>query len=159
MVRIEGFSPYVPQNARLLILGSFPSVKSREVSFYYGNPMNRFWGILAEAFGEPLPLSTENKSSLLDKHGIALWDVVTSCNIVGSMDVDIKDPVIADVTSLVARHGITHVITNGKTAYNLLLRHHPDLVPMVTALPSTSPANTRLDRAIWIEALRKYAHG
>ena len=82
-----GFNPVFDKNSRVLILGSFPSVKSRQVEFYYGNKQNRFWRILSGFFGEELPLSTDEKISLLKRQNVALWDIVTQCEIVGSSDV------------------------------------------------------------------------
>lgn len=148
-----GFEPFSGGNSKLLILGSFPSVKSRSDGFYYGNPQNRFWRILAEFNGCPAPHTIEQKKKLLCDCKIALWDVVISCEIVGSMDKDIRDPVIARVDEFVARHNIRRIITNGKTAYDLLIKHFPDLRELCTPLPSTSPANARLNKSVWLNAL------
>lgn len=150
----EGFAPFVQEDSHVLILGSFPSVKSREEGFYYGNKQNRFWKILAEWFGCDVPQTVPQKQDLLRAHGIALWDVVTACEIRGSMDKDIRAPRIADVPALLARYPIAHVLTNGGTAYKLLMRYYPQLVPVVTPLPSTSPANVRLNPAVWLSALQ-----
>lgn len=152
----EGFAPFVNEDSRLLILGSFPSVKSREEGFYYGNKQNRFWKILAQGFACPLAQTVAQKQDLLRAHGIALWDIVTACEIRGSMDKDIKNPQIADVPSLLARYPITKIIANGGTARKLLLSYYPDLAPIVLSLPSTSPANARLNVSLWLAALREF---
>ena len=151
---IQGFEPYINRDSRILILGSFPSVKSREEGFYYGNKQNRFWRILAESFDCGLPQNTDEKKALLSKNKIALWDVVISCDIQGSMDKDIKNPIAADIPALLAKFPVRKIITNGATARALLLRHFPYLADMCVFLPSTSPANARLDKSVWIDALR-----
>ena len=151
-----GFDQYVNADSRLLILGSFPSVKSREEGFYYGNKQNRFWKILAECFAAPLPLTVPEKQTLLQKHRIALWDIVTACEIIGSMDKDIRHPQIADIPALLSQAPIARIITNGGTAHTLLLRHFPQLADLCTPLPSTSPANARPVAAIWLQTLRAF---
>ena len=127
-MKTKGFLPCCPEGAHTLILGSFPSVKSRETDFYYGHPRNRFWATLAEYFSSPVPVTVEDKKSFLAAHGIALWDVVTECDIKGSEDASIRDYTVADSA-------------------------HPSLAPVVCALPSTSPANPRFDKRVWFEAL------
>lgn len=144
-----GFPPYYNKDSRVLILGSFPSVRSREVNFYYGHKQNRFWQVLSDIFCEPLPIDTEEKKELLRRHNIALWDMVTECDIVGSMDKDIKDPVIADIPGLLTLIPCEKIFCNGATSYNLLTKNYPDLIPMTTKLPSTSPANGRFDKKAW----------
>lgn len=152
----QGFEPYINDDSRILILGSFPSVKSREEGFYYGNPQNRFWKIVAESFYSPLPTNIEEKKQLLSKNKIALWDIVISCEIKGSMDKDIKSPIIADVASIIARYPIRKIITNGGASRSLFIKHFPELAEMSLSLPSTSPANARLDKSLWINALREF---
>ena len=152
--RVIGFEPFVPNDSWVLILGSFPSVRSRQNSFYYGNPQNRFWGILADAFDEPVPLTLQEKKNLLTCHHIALWDIVAECNIRGSMDADIRNPVIADIESLLQHTNISHIITNGKTAHDLTVKNFPTLKDKIIPLSSTSPANTRLNRNQWIDVIQ-----
>lgn len=152
-MKTKGFLPCCPEGAHTLILGSFPSVKSRETDFYYGHPRNRFWATLAEYFSSPVPVTVEDKKSFLAAHGIALWDVVTECDIKGSEDASIRDYTVADVPALVAERGITRIFVNGKRALSILLTAHPSLAPVVCALPSTSPANPRFDKRVWFEAL------
>ena len=91
------FSPVYNEESRILILGSFPSVKSRENQFYYGHPQNRFWKLIAEIFNEPVPQTIEKKKDLLLTHQIAVWDVIDSCDIVGSSDSSIKNVVPNDM--------------------------------------------------------------
>ena len=119
-MRVKGFEPCFGKNCDTLILGSFPSVKSRETDFYYGHPRNRFWGTLAEYFGCPLPVTTEEKKALLFSHGIALWDVVTECEIKGSEDASIRDYSVADVTSFVKEHAVTRIFVNGAQVGDLM---------------------------------------
>ncbi len=148
----QGFDPIFDENSRVLILGSFPSVKSREQCFYYGNPRNRFWTILSEAFGEVLPKTIEDKKSLCLRHGVALWDIVTSCDIEGSMDADIRNYRTADLSGVLENSQIEKILCNGKTAYHITLSvYHGD--KKVVCLPSTSPANVRFDKSLWIDEL------
>lgn len=154
-----GFEPFVNDDSKLLILGSFPSIKSRKEGFYYGNRQNKFWRILAESFFAEIPKTVEDKKRLLSANGIALWDMVISCDIKGSMDKDIKNPVIADVPALLKSYpSIRNVITNGGTAKSLLLKYYPNVEKICLPLPSTSPANARLNKNVWIEALRANSH-
>ena len=150
-----GFQPYINSDSRILILGSFPSVKSREEGFYYGNKQNRFWRILAQSCDSPLPATIDEKKRLLKENGIALWDVVISCEIKGSMDKDIRNPVIADMDTLLKQYPIQHIITNGGTAQTLLQKHFPRYAERSIALPSTSPANARLNVSVWLNTLQQ----
>lgn len=149
------FPPVFDENSRVLILGSFPSVKSREVSFYYGNPQNRFWRVLAALFGGDVPSTVEEKRAFLLSHGIALWDVIASCDIVGSDDSSIKNALPNDVKSLVAKTRIERVFTNGGTAHRLYRAHLEREVGIeAAALPSTSPANASYSLTRLTEAWR-----
>ena len=147
-MRVNGFDPYIV-DGKLLVLGSFPSVKSRETDFYYGNRQNRFWRLLADTFSQPTPQTAEEKKALLTLCGVSLWDVVVECDIVGSMDKDIKDPVLADLPGLLQKHPYEKILVNGATAYTLLLKAYPDLSPLAVKMPSTSPANGRFDPTVW----------
>ena len=133
------FAPVCGECARLLILGSFPSVRSREEGFYYGHPRNRFWQVLARIYGEPVPASVPEKRALLFSHGLALWDVVSSCRVTGSSDASIREAEPNDIPGLCAASGITRVFANGRTAAALYRR--AGFAPEITVLPSTSPAN------------------
>lgn len=151
-------APVYDAESRILILGSFPSVKSREAAFFYGHPQNRFWQVLAALTGAPVPQTIPEKQALLLGHGIALWDTIASCEITGSSDSSIRGAVPNDVGRILAAAPIGAVFCNGQTAgrlYDRLLR--PALGREAAVLPSTSPANAAwtLPRLIgaWGEAL------
>ena len=116
-----------------------PSAGSREAGFYYAHPRNRFWPVLAACFSERTPVTIEEKTRLLLTNGLALWDVLASCEINGSDDASISDPVCNDISALVSGKPIQKTLCNGKKAYNLCRRL--DLPVPVLNLPSTSPAN------------------
>ena len=148
----KGFEPFVGDNPKILILGSFPSVKSRKIEFYYGNPQNRFWRTLAEFFGQALPDTVEEKKEFLSLNQIALWDVVTECEIVGSQDSAIKNFKVADVQKLLQKIDVQLIILNGSKAGQIFARHINCGVPYIQ-LPSTSPANTQFCKEKWFDAL------
>ncbi len=136
------FPPLYDENSKILILGSFPSVKSREQLFFYGHPQNRFWRVVAQVHGAPVPQSIEEKRAFLLARGIALWDVIASCSITGSADASIKDVCANDLTPILNGAGIERIFVNGKTAekyYNQYIK--PKLGREAICLPSTSPAN------------------
>ncbi len=152
------FEPVYNKESRILILGTFPSVKSRENHFYYGHPQNRFWKVLSALTGEPLPSSVEEKKELLLSHGIAVWDVVQVCDIKGSSDSSIRNVVPADIGRLLKETGITHIYGNGDMACRLYKRYCQEDTGMeIIKLPSTSPANAifTMDRLTesWGEAI------
>ena len=170
----HGFEPVFDERSRILVLGSFPSVLSRENAFYYGNPQNRFWRVMAACLGEPVPqnegglsddgrpLTLEEsiaaKKQMLLEHGIALWDVIASCDIKGSSDASIKNVVPAQVERVLEKAHIGAVICNGGTAGRLHKRYLQWQVGLAAhVLPSTSPANAawQLERltARWQEEL------
>lgn len=150
----RGFDPVFDSNSKILILGSFPSVKSREVGFYYGNARNRFWRIVSSAFGEYAGDTIEDKISFLLRYNIALWDIASSCDIVGSLDSNIRNPIISDVRKLVNSTSIRKILCNGSKSYSLLCRQFPELCVIATKLPSTSPANFKFNADEWFSALR-----
>lgn len=161
MERIEHpFPPVVDESCRILILGSFPSVKSREDGFFYGHPQNRFWRMLAAVFGEDVPADIPAKKALLLRHRIALWDVIASCEIVGSSDASVRDAVPVEINRVTGTATIQRVICNGALAGKLYRRFlYPSTGIEASVLPSTSPANAawtldRLTRA-WQAALEK----
>ena len=122
MERIQIRHPIPPvydEHSELLILGSFPSVKSREDAFFYGHPRNRFWRVLAEVYGEPIPAGVDEKKALLYRRHIALWDVIASCSIVGSDDSSIRDVTVNDLRPILQTSGLRRVYVNGKTAQRL----------------------------------------
>lgn len=136
------FGPVWDVNSRVLVLGTFPSAASREQGFYYGHPRNRFWLVLASVFNSPLPSDVGEKTSLLLNSGVALWDVLVSCEIEGSSDASIKNPVPNDIAGLASKSGITKVLLNGQKAGALYEKHcAPGISIPHFRLPSTSPAN------------------
>lgn len=139
---IHPFSPVYNRESKLLILGSFPSVKSREDNFYYGHPRNRFWKVLSCILDEPIPLTIIEKTDMLLNHGIALWDVIYSCDIVGSSDSSIKNVVPNNLSLVIDNSNVSNVICNGSTAFNLYNKYLFELTNIDSIiLPSTSPAN------------------
>lgn len=147
-------------NSEILILGSFPSQKSREAQFFYGHPQNRFWSVLSAVLGEKLPQSIEEKREMLFSHNIALWDVIARCEIVGSSDSSIKNAVPNDISGIIKKSSIKKIFVNGKTAekyYNKYILNSTQIPASV--LPSTSPANAAysLERLIdeWKVILEK----
>ena len=134
--------PIVDANSRILILGSFPSVLSRETMFFYGHPQNRFWKVLSLVYDRPLPVTIPEKKALLLSHGIALWDVIAPSEITGSSDTSIKNVIPNDLTQIFKIAPIRQIYVNGKTAekyYNHTLRSSTGREAI--CLPSTSPAN------------------
>ncbi len=155
-MRCVGFSPFIDDDSEILILGSFPSVKSRETSFYYGNDRNRFWTVLSRVFSVDRPNTNDDKKLLLKRLKIALWDMVVECDIEGSMDTAIKNAVVADIKGLLDSHPkITKIITNGKTAHKFFTDNFPEYLNMTVCLPSTSPANPRFSFDKWEKALTR----
>ncbi|MBE6867480.1 MAG: DNA-deoxyinosine glycosylase [Ruminococcus albus] len=139
---IHSFEPVFNKNSRVLILGSLPSVKSREYGFYYGHPRNRFWKVTAALVGKPIPVTIEEKKAfLLDSH-IAVWDVIAECDIIGSSDASIKNVRAADISVITDLCPDIEVFTNGGTASSLYDKHIlPNSDRPAVRLPSTSPAN------------------
>lgn len=136
------FDPVFNKESRVLILGSFPSVKSREIAFYYGNPQNRFWKVLEAIYNEEISNDIEDKKSFLLKHQIALWDVIESCEIKGSSDSSIKDVIPNDLNKILKEAEIKKIYVNGNKAYDLYMQYcYKDYNREVVKLPSTSPAN------------------
>lgn len=141
-VTIHEIPPVFDSHSRILILGSFPSVKSREAHFFYHHPQNRFWKLLAAVFDASLPSSIEEKKALLQNHRIALWDVIASCEIDGSSDSSIRNVVPNDLSGILNEAPIEKIICNGTASYHLYRKHLEQTtgIPAVK-LPSTSPAN------------------
>lgn len=158
--RLVAFPPVAPPGARLLILGSMPSVASLQQGFYYAHPRNAFWPLMAEALGEPAPADIPAKIALLERHDIALWDVLYSCEREGSLDSAIREPAPNDFAALFERcPGIGRVLFNGGTAKRLFFRYCSEFLAGRTWAqpPSTSPAYTipyERKLALWREALR-----
>lgn len=134
--------PLFDENAKILILGSFPSVKSRECGFYYGHPQNRFWKVTAFIFGEQVPCTVEEKRSMILRNHVALWDVIASCDITGSSDSSIKNVVPNDVKRVINSSNVQKIYVNGKKAKSLYDKYlEEELGITAVCLPSTSPAN------------------
>ncbi len=139
---IHPIEPVYDENSRILILGSFPSVKSREEGFFYGHPRNRFWSVLAVVFEDEKPETVNEKKRFLLRQGVALWDVIASCDIRGSSDSSIRNVVPNDLSRILESAPIKKIFANGKTAekmYNKYIRLKTGRE--VYGLPSTSPAN------------------
>ncbi len=136
------FGPVYDENSEILILGSFPSVKSREKNFYYGHPQNRFWKVIAALTGEQIPETVAEKKEMLLKHRIALWDVVQSCDIIGSSDNSIRNVTPNDLRVVLENSRVTKIFANGDKAFRLYRKYcQKDLEIKAVKLPSTSPAN------------------
>ena len=130
------------KESEILILGSLPSVKSREQMFFYGHPQNRFWKVIAAVLNEPVPKNIEEKKAMLYRHHVALWDTIYSCDIIGSSDSSIKNAVPADISRILKAANIQTIIANGGTAFRLYRRYCEPVTGRPAALcPSTSPAN------------------
>ena len=140
--QIHPINPFYREDSRILILGSFPSVKSREQLFFYGHPQNRFWQVLACVFDCVVPRTIEEKSAFLEVNRVALWDVIASCDIEGSSDSSIKNAVANDISGILQKSSIEKIFVNGKTAERLYIKY---ILPVngreAICLPSTSPAN------------------
>lgn len=148
--------PFYDCHSEILILGSFPSPKSRETGFYYGHPQNRFWKILSLVFGEPAPVSTDEKKNFLRRHRIALWDVIASCEIAGAGDQSIRNPVPNDISLILSRAPIRKILTTGTAASRLYRKLCLPVTGVeAVALPSPSPANCATPLSVLTEVYRK----
>lgn len=136
------FSPVYNRDSRILILGTLPSVKSREAAFYYGHPRNRFWKLIAALFSSETPKTIPEKTALLLNNRIALWDVVQSCDIHGSSDSSIRNVLPTDLNQILKNADVRQIIANGAKAAALYRKYQQNTLGIeITALPSTSPAN------------------
>ena len=139
---IHPFPPLFTENSRTLILGSFPSVRSREAMFFYGHPQNRFWKVTALVFGEKVPGTIEEKKELILSHELALWDSIHSCRITGSSDSSVRDVVPNDLGYVISGSSINRIFCNGTLSYNMYQKYIlPSTGIEAVKLPSTSPAN------------------
>lgn len=148
---IHPIPPLYNKDSKILILGSFPSVKSREAQFFYHHPQNRFWKVVSTLYGEPLPRTIEEKRELLLRNLTAVWDVIQSCEITGSADSSIKNVIPNDLTELLHVADIKKIFTNGNTAYQLYEKYiFPRTGIESIRLLSTSPANAacNMDRLL-----------
>ncbi len=139
---IHPIAPVYDSRSEILVLGSFPSVKSREMMFFYGHPQNRFWKVVAAVFEDEVPETVPERRAFLLRHHIAAWDVIASCGIEGSSDASIKNAVPNDLSPILQTADIRQIYTNGQTAWKLFHKLiAPSLGRESICLPSTSPAN------------------
>ena len=139
---IHPIPPVFDCNSRILVLGSFPSVKSREANFFYGHPQNRFWKVLADVLEEEFPETVDERKKMLRTHNIALWDVLDSCEIKGASDASIKKAKANDMNFILEKAPIKAIFTTGAKADDLYKKMcYPICGVSSIRLPSTSPAN------------------
>ena len=139
---VHPFPPCFDKHSKILILGSFPSVKSREQMFFYGHPQNRFWIVVASVFDDEVPNTIPEKKKFLKKHHIALWDVIGSCDIEGSSDSSIENVEANNLSQILDNADILGVFVNGKTAEKYYKKYTEGKTGIkAVCLPSTSPAN------------------
>lgn len=139
---IHPIPPVFDKGSKILILGSFPSVKSREAGFFYGHPRNRFWKVIAAVSWDTVPETIEEKRAFLLRNHIAVWDVIQSCEIEGSSDTSIRNVVTNDLKRIIDYADISRIFVNGKTAEKYYIKYiEPELGIKAHCLPSTSPAN------------------
>ncbi len=157
---IHPIPPFYDETSTILILGSFPSVKSRESGFFYGHPQNRFWKLMARLYGEELvPVTVEEKAALLKRHHIAAWDSIHACDIQGSSDSSIRNVEPNDFRKILSEAPIRQIFTNGKKSHEIYMKYcFPQTQRKDICLPSTSPANAawNMDRLAeaWKEILK-----
>lgn len=139
---VHPIPPLFDSESEVLVLGSFPSVKSREAAFFYGHPQNRFWAVVAEIFGAEKPLTVEEKKELILSNKLALWDVIAQCEIEGSADSTITDVTANDLSIILENSNVKRIFVNGKTAEKYYNKYtYPKTGIKAVCLPSTSPAN------------------
>ena len=138
------FGPLFSAESEVLILGSFPSVKSREQNFFYGHPQNRFWKVIAALYHAETPVTIPEKKELILRNGLALWDTIASCTVTGSSDASIRDVQANDLSVILDRCPIRKICCNGKTSWQLYEKWiRPRTGREALCLPSTSPANAQ----------------
>ena len=160
------FKPIYNKYSKVLILGSFPSVKSREHEFYYAHPQNRFWKVIANICNMKIPTTIKEKEEMLIKNNIAIWDVIESCDIEASADSSIKNVVVNDISKIIAESNIKKVLFNGNVAYDYFMKYYNRKENNLNLkilngleyikLPSTSPANAKYSLEKLIEIWGKY---
>ena len=157
---IHPISPVYDSDSKVLILGSFPSVKSREEGFFYGHPQNRFWKVIATIFNENVPCSIEDKKTFLLRNHIAVWDVIKSCDIEGSSDSSIKNVTANDLNIILKNADIKEIYVNGKTALKYYKKYSEKQTGRsAICLPSTSPANAAWNMERLLEIWRQIRKG
>ena len=138
------FGPLYSERSRILILGSFPSVRSREQNFFYGHPQNRFWKVIAAVFDEALPETISDKKGLILRNELALWDSIASCDIAGSSDASIRNVKANDISCILDNCSIERIYCNGRKSHEMYIKYiQPDIGREAICLPSTSPANAQ----------------
>ena len=153
---IHPIPPVFDSHSSVLVLGSFPSVKSREVGFYYGHPQNRFWRVLSAVFEDEVPVSVDEKRAFLLRHGVALWDIIQSCEIDGSSDNSIRSVTPNDLSVIISTAPIHAIFVNGRTAEKYYRQYAEPIVKRhAICLPSTSPANAAYSRTRLTEEWKK----
>ena len=154
-MQIHSIPPVYDEASEILILGSFPSVKSREQGFFYGHPQNRFWRVLAAVYEDAIPGTVPERRAFLLRHRAALWDVIAACEITGSSDASIRSPEINELGPILEAAPIRAIFVNGQTAARLYRRYAQPLTGRPAyLLPSTSPANAAWSLERLIEAWR-----
>jgi len=147
--------PFYRPDSRILILGSFPSVKSREMMFFYGHPQNRFWKVVSTVYAQPFPKDVPERREFLRRSRIALWDVIRSCEIAGSSDASIRNATANDLSLILDTAPIDTIYVNGKTAEKMYRKYTQEKTGReAVVLPSTSPANAAWSLERLIEAWR-----
>lgn len=159
--QIHNIPPLFDAESRILVLGSFPSIKSREAEFFYGHPQNRYWKVMPYLLGEELPETIPEKAAMMHAHHVAMWDVIGSCTIAGSADSTIQDVVPNDLSVILEAAHIEAIFTNGAKSTELYRKHiYPVTGIPSIKVPSTSPANAAFSlerlRAEWGKALEPY---
>lgn len=151
---IYSFKPVYDGKSKILILGSMASVKSLEKGFYYMHPQNRFWRVMAEVTGNPVPESIEDKKQWLLDNNIALMDIIYSCERKGSLDSDIRNLAPNDIRQVLDNAPIKAVFCNGRKSFDTARKYYPDVE--FNYLPSSSPANAGAwDKSAWLN-IKKY---
>ena len=157
---VHPFGPLFDEKSEVLVLGSLPSVKSREQNFFYGHPHNRFWPLLASLFGEAAPRTIEEKKDLALRHRIALWDTIWSCDIVGSSDSSIRSVVPTDLRPILEGSCVRRIFCNGAASGRYFRQYQAKTLGMdATVLPSTSPANAAWTMERLLDAWRVVTEG
>lgn len=157
---VHPFGPLYDSRSKILILGSLPSVKSREQVFFYGHPQNRYWRLMAALLGEAVPSTIAEKKEMVLRHRIAMWDTVYSCDIIGSSDSSIKNVVPTDLSDILRSSEVTRIFCNGNASGAYYRRYHEAKTGIsAVVLPSTSPANAAWGFERLVEAWRVVLDG
>ena len=163
MTSAKGLSPIYTPDSKILILGTLPSQTSRANNAYYANNGNKFWKVICEYLCVTIPDTYEQKVQLLNENNIAVWDLISTCEIEGSKDSTINNPVFNDLQDLLNKTNIELILLNGKTAFEMYEKNFKDLPVYYKLVPSTSPINASFDKNQWFEALliteEKYQRG